>query len=251
MTGPIESRYLPGFGRWTRLSYLSQIILRHKDALCVLQLRNEMVNGTNAMEMMCNQRSVSTSISAVNLSVKRKRSSGIFRCQMCGDIFDSAVMLRLHESCHLEERQTRSSSSRDTATTSDRDQHQDSGNDLSEDGRTSNLTAVTAVRAIIAQARQERLSKDDRGKRGEYRRYTPETRDAIVQHALRHGAHEAARTFSSSLGSDQFEKWLINRINPELVSRRFSCKLQQCSELRPGLPRVFVTNEGRDWPVRG
>ena len=67
------------------------------------------------------------------------------------------------------------------------------------DGHESNSTTVAAVRALIAETKQKK-GRIERQKRGEYRRYTPEIREAIIQHALRHGTHDAARTFTSSLG---------------------------------------------------
>lgn len=75
------------------------------------------------------------------------------------------------------------------------------------DDHESNSTAVAAVRALIAETRQKK-GRTERQKRGEYRRYTPEIREAIIQHALRHGTHDAARTFTSSLGANVFT--LIN-----------------------------------------
>lgn len=69
------------------------------------------------------------------------------------------------------------------------------------DDRTSTSTTVAAVRALIAQTKEARKSKDERHKRGEYHRYTPEIREAIAVHAIRHGTRSAARTFSASLGS--------------------------------------------------
>jgi hypothetical protein len=54
---------------------------------------------------------------------------------------------------------------------------------------------------LIAQSKEARKSKEERQKRGEYNSYTPEIREAIAVHALRHGTHSAARTFSTSLGN--------------------------------------------------
>jgi len=75
------------------------------------------------------------------------------------------------------------------------------------DEHESNSTAVAAVKALIAETKQKK-GRIERQKRGEYRRYTPEIREAIIQHALRHGTHDAARTFTSSLGLYMFS--LIN-----------------------------------------
>jgi hypothetical protein len=75
-----------------------------------------------------------------------------------------------------------------------------SGN-YSVDNRATTSTTVAAVRALIAQSKEARKSKEERQKRGEYNSYTPEIREAIAVHALRHGTHSAARTFSTSLGN--------------------------------------------------
>jgi len=153
------------------------------------------------MEMMSNQRSISTRTSYPKMPVKRKKTIGVFRCQVCGETFTTAVLLRQHEICHFEERQTRSSCSRHLTVPSSNNQSPSISTELDEGDGTSNLAAIEAVRTLIAQTKQGRLSKEDRGKRGEYRRYSPEIREAIVQHALRYGSHEAARTFTSSLGN--------------------------------------------------
>ena len=47
---------------------------------------------------------------------------------------------------------------------------------------------------------KETKTKNERKKRGEYHRYTPETREAIAQHAIENGTGSAAKTFSTSLG---------------------------------------------------
>lgn len=154
------------------------------------------------MEMMANQRSMATRTSYPKVPVKRKKLVGIFRCQVCGETFTTAVLLRHHESSHLEERQTRSSCSRHLTAPSSNNQSSSIPTEIDEGDGTSNLAAIEAVRTLIAQTKQGRLSKEDRGKRGEYRRYSPEIREAIVQHALRYGSHEAARTFTSSLGNN-------------------------------------------------
>lgn len=58
---------------------------------------------------------------------------------------------------------------------------------------------LETVREAVAK-NKETKTKNDRKKRGEYRRYSPETREAIAKHAIENGTGNAAKTFSCSLG---------------------------------------------------
>ena len=166
--------------------------------------RNEVMNDTCPLEIMNFQRSTSADVPTL-VPAKRKRPTGLFPCQVCGETFTTAAILGLHESCHREERQTRSSKRISSVATISSGVAQQPSNSAMEDEHCT-VSTVAAVRALIADSGgQRQASKNVRRKRGEYRRYTPEIREAIVQHALRHGAHETARSFSSSLGTSRTE----------------------------------------------
>lgn len=99
---------------------------------------------------------------------------------------------------------TRSSNSKHLVSQNGSNNHQASDTSTTSqplDDRVSTSATVAAVRALIAQTKETRKSKEERHKRGEYHRYTPEIREAIAVHAIRHGTHNAARTFSASLGN--------------------------------------------------
>lgn len=136
-------------------------------------------------------------------SLKQRRIPKLFRCLSCIQTFDSAILLQLHASCHSSgERLTRSFNSKHLVRLNGTTVHQsDSVSSHPDENRSSTLATVAAVRALIAQTKGARKTKDERHKRGEYHRYTPDIREAIAVHAIRHGTRSAARTYSASLGS--------------------------------------------------
>lgn len=101
---------------------------------------------------------------------------------------------------------TRSSNSKHLLSQNISNSHQPNDNSTNQlDDRMSTSTTVAAVKALIAQTKEARKCKEERHKRGEYHRYTPEDREAIAVHAIRHGTRNAARTFSASLGNISFQ----------------------------------------------
>lgn len=136
-----------------------------------------------------------------NALLKPRKKTTQSRCIPDGKNSDSSIAIQLPTSCS-EERLTRSSNLKHRVSNhSASNQTENVSVNYSVDNRTTTSTTVAAVRALIAQSKEARKSKEERQKRGEYNSYTPEIREAIAVHALRHGTHSAARTFSTSLGN--------------------------------------------------
>ena len=157
-----------------------------------------MINDTSPLSIMSSH-CFTTKSNRGNGTLKLRKINKTFSCLSCDETFESAILLHLHASCHTSnERLTRSSNSRHQNL-----QNQQASNSHNTiDNRVSTSTTVAAVKALIAQTKAVRKSREERHKRGEYHRYTPEMREAIAIHALRHGTHSAARTFTASLGEN-------------------------------------------------
>uniref|UniRef100_A0A0P6D7J8 RNA-directed DNA polymerase n=1 Tax=Daphnia magna TaxID=35525 RepID=A0A0P6D7J8_9CRUS len=153
------------------------------------KLRNEVVKNTSALDAISKRCFAKTS-NAGNQFQKTRKKSKLFQCPPCDET-----------SCS-EQRLTRRSNSKHRMLGTESTLHgtEDTSTNPSLDNRTSTSTAVAAVRALIAQTKEVRKSRNERHKRGEYHRYTAEMKEAIAIHAMRHGTHNAARTFSTSLG---------------------------------------------------
>ena len=110
----------------------------------------------------------------------------------------SPAFSETHTACHrMDERSTRSKTGPQRHPS---DPSQQELTNPSLDIQFATSETVAAVRALIAQGKMARKVKDQSHKRGEYHRYSPEVREAIALHALRHGTHDAARVYSESLG---------------------------------------------------
>ena len=134
----------------------------------------------------------------------------MYVCSICQEPFHSQAVLRLHESSHHKPDSPPEASIRRRSSRSKYAPRSCAGRpaaiasipstcsilSLSDGELASSQTqnTVAAVRALIERNQQSK-------KRGEYRRYTPEIRDAIAKHALEFGTHDAVRTFTSSLGN--------------------------------------------------
>ncbi|XP_057370368.1 uncharacterized protein LOC130691442 [Daphnia carinata] len=153
------------------------------------KLRNEIVKNTSALDTISKRCFTKTS-DAGNLFPKTRKKSKLFDCPPCDETSSSEN--RLTRRSNLKHRMLGAGS-----TLHETD---DTSANPSLDNRTSTSTAVAAVRALIAQTKDVRKSRNEGHKRGEYHRYTPEMKEAIAIHAMRHGTHNAARTFSTSLG---------------------------------------------------
>lgn len=153
------------------------------------QLRNEVVNNKSALDVI-SKHCFTKKSSAGNLHPKTRKKSKLFQC------------LSRDESSFSEKRLTLRSSSNHRLLRNGSTHHGTEGASVnpSLDNRNSTSTAVAAVKALIAQTKELQKPNSERHKRGEYHRYTPEIKEAIAIHAMRYGTHDAARTFSTSLG---------------------------------------------------
>ena len=204
-TGTNELQFWVGYGRYFNI-YNNIVVTNHKITFpTIFQLRNEIMDHTSALSTMSKHCFAKTN-NCENSLVKPRKKTKQSRQLPNGKHSDSNVALQLHTSCS-EERLTRSSNIKNRVS-----QHHSTNNqsenslNYSVDNRNSTSTTVAAVRALIAQSKKARKSKEERQKRGEYNSYTPEIREAIAVHALRHGTHSAARTFSASLGNSSFKE---------------------------------------------
>lgn len=160
-----------------------------------------MFHGASALNIMAN-RCLAKRKNNFRSFPKIKKTTKQSTCLYCDDDIDSDNPLHLHSRCGISNgRQTRSSATKHSSL--ETEQNGSSQNAIaipSSDSEISTSSTVATVRALIAEAKEAQKPKEERNKRGEYRRYTPEVREAIAMHALRHGTHDAARTFSTSLG---------------------------------------------------
>ena len=180
---------------------------------------------TTPMTAMFGERPAPEKSSTVPASRPRKSSHV---CNVCRQSFSSAIVLRVHQSSahstHTTSNEPITRPKRRTihsknstyptalpnpqrpqstpqqqpqtsVVTTNRVAEEQATTSTSSTTTTSTTATVAAVKALIA------LAKDGRQKRGSYRRYTPEIRDAIAQHAIHMGTHDAVRTFTSSLGN--------------------------------------------------
>lgn len=124
-----------------------------------------------------------------------------FSCSSCKETFSTVELLETHESIHTSDgTATRSGSKARARLSVSGVQTSDNPPATSSENGFATSETVAAVKALIANSKLSKKGKDQRHKRGEYRRYTSEIREAIATHALLHGTHDAARTYSESLG---------------------------------------------------
>lgn len=136
--------------------------------------------------------------------MKRRKSTTTeaFSCSSCKETFSTVELLETHESRHTSDGRATRSGSKARVGSSVSSVHQTSDHTPATppDNGFATSETVAAVKALIANSKLSKKGNDQRHKRGEYHRYTTEIREAIAAHALLHGTHDAARTYSETLG---------------------------------------------------